>query len=100
AADKFKDTLSHMRKKPKALILRMRHVPAMDATGLRVLEDVYEKARKEGTTLILAGVHSQPLKLIKQSELFEKLGSKNIKKEIDEALEYAAKLIPKGASKT
>ena len=43
AADKFRDTINQMKRRPKALILRMRFVPAMDATGLSALEDLLRK---------------------------------------------------------
>ena len=43
------------------LILRMRKVVAMDATGLNALEDLYERLHRKGKHLILSGPHTQPL---------------------------------------
>ena len=89
AADKFKSTLNRVDKKPKAIVLRMRHVPTMDATGLRALEDVYQKAARDGTALILAGVHAQPLVVMKQSGFADQLGMENVTTTLDDALARA-----------
>ena len=93
AADKFKSTLSTVRKKPRVLVLRMRHVMSLDATGLHALEDVYEKARRDGTTLILAGVHMQPLVVMKQSGFAAKVGTDNMVATLDIALRRAEAII-------
>ncbi len=93
AAEKFKDALRRVAKPPRVLILRMRHVPAIDATGLRVLEDVCDKARKEGTQIILAGIRRQPLHALRRSPLLEKIGRKNIFRDIDHALNRAREIL-------
>ena len=93
AADKFKSALSTVRKKPRVLVLRMRHVMTLDATGLHALEDVYEKARRDGTTLILAGVHMQPLVVMKQSGFADKLGADNMVTSLDVALRRAEAIV-------
>src|SRR5205823_3741476 len=54
AADKLKDVISEIDKTPKVFILRMRNVPAVDATGIHALEQMVKRCRHEGTTLILA----------------------------------------------
>jgi SulP family sulfate permease len=93
AADKFKDALRQVETTPKVLILRMRNVPAMDATGLRALEDVYEKARREGTQLVLSGVHAQPLVAMQRSGFLDRIGEENTFDHIDLALERAQALV-------
>ena len=45
AADKIKDVLHFVAKKPKVFILRMRNVPAIDASGIRVLDDLFSLSR-------------------------------------------------------
>ena len=88
AADKLKDVLGEIEKKPKAFILRMRNVPAIDATGIHALEQLALKLKHQGTTLILAEVREQPrsaLERAKKFELFE-----NRAKTLDEALDRAA----------
>lgn len=92
AADKFRETMRGLEKSPDVLILRMRHVPAMDATGLRALEDVFDKCSRDHVIIILAGVQSQPLELLKANGLTEKIGVKNICGSIEEAIERSREL--------
>lgn len=56
AAEKFKITLNRMSQKPKILILRMRHVMGIDATGIRALTDIIEQSNRNGTTIFLTGM--------------------------------------------
>ncbi len=93
AADKFKSTINMVRKKPKVIVLRMRNVMTLDATGLHALEDVYEKARRDGTALILAGVHMQPLAVMKQSGFAERVGADHMIESLDEALRRAEAIV-------
>jgi SulP family sulfate permease len=67
AADKIKDVMTEIAKPPRVFILRMRNVPAIDATGLHALEQMARKCRHEGTRLILAEVREQPLLAIEKS---------------------------------
>lgn len=93
ATDKFKDTMRLVEKPPKVLILRMRQVPAVDATGLRALEDVFEKTKKDGTVLILSGIRRQPLMALRRTGLLEKIGRNNVYRHIDKALQHAKELV-------
>lgn len=95
AAEKFKDSLREIQKPPKVLILRMRHVPAIDATGLRALEDLVEKAQKEKTVVLLEGGHDQPLKMIEQVGLLDRMGRENVASNIQLALKRAQDLLEK-----
>ncbi len=92
AADKFKSTLNRVDKKPKVIVLRMRHVPAIDATGLHALQDVFDKAKRDGTALVLAGVNAQPLEVMEQSGFVEALGRENMTPGLDAALTRAREL--------
>src|SRR4029450_12179916 len=83
AADKFKSTINRVHKKPKVIVLRMRRVPAVDATGLRALEDVYDKARRDGSVLILAGVNPQPLEVLQLSGFIARIGADNMTATLD-----------------
>jgi SulP family sulfate permease len=66
-ADKVKAVMTEIAKPPKAFVLRMRHVPAIDATGLHALEQMAKKCRHDGTKLILTEVRDQPRKAIGKS---------------------------------
>ncbi len=93
AADKFKDALHTVEKTPKILILRMRHVFALDATGLRALEDVFEKTKHEGTVLVLSGVHAQPFVTMQRAGLLDKIHEDNVFGNIDDALNRAREIL-------
>jgi SulP family sulfate permease len=93
AIERFKDSLQRFEKHPRVLILRMRLVPSIDATGLQVLEDVHARTRREGGTLLLTGVAEQPLRALEQSGLLEKLGRENVMENIDAALARANTLL-------
>jgi SulP family sulfate permease len=92
-ADKVKDVLRDVAGKPKVFILRMRHVPAMDATGLHALLELRHKCAREGTTLILAEIHTQPFIALDHSGHREEFGTDNVTVHIDDALNQARKLL-------
>lgn len=54
AAEKFRDALAQLSRRPRALILTMENVPVIDSTGLRVLTAVIQQLRKSGTRVLLA----------------------------------------------
>jgi SulP family sulfate permease len=93
AADKFKNAIGEIEEKPRILILRMRHILSLDATALQALESVAAKTRREQTTLILSGVHAQPLVLLERSGLLAKIGEENVHTNIDNALDRARQLL-------
>jgi SulP family sulfate permease len=86
AAEKFKDTLSEVSKKPKVLIIRMRNVPAIDSTAIHALRDLTRRTRRDGTLVLLSDVHSQPLIALGRSELLGEIGEEHLFGNIDEAL--------------
>ena len=89
AAEKFKDTLSEVSKKPKVLIIRMRNVPAIDSTAMHALRDLVRRTRKDGTVVYFSDVHAQPLVALSQSELLDEIGEENLFGDVDEALTAA-----------
>jgi len=93
AAKKFKDQMSLVEDPPKVRIIRMRNVPAIDATGLQTLKDFYHDAEKHKTHLILSGVHTQPLYALTQAGLFDLYGEENIFGNIDDSLDRAREIL-------
>ncbi|MFL5476397.1 MAG: SulP family inorganic anion transporter [Gemmatimonadales bacterium] len=91
AAEKFKDTLSEVSKKPKVLIVRMRNVPAIDSTAMHTLRDLVRRTRKDGTLVLLSDVHAQPLIALGRSELLDEIGEEFLCANIDDALALARK---------
>jgi SulP family sulfate permease len=72
------------------VIVRLRNMTAMDATGLRALEDLADHLHAAGRELILCGAPKQPAALMRQSEFHEHVGAGNICPNIKTALERAA----------
>lgn len=89
AAKKFKDEMAIVEKPPKVRIIRMRNVPAIDATGLQTLKEFHHDALKQKTHMILSGVHTQPLYAMTQAGIFDLFGEENIYGNIDDALDRA-----------
>ena len=93
-ADKVKDVLSAIDgKAKKAFILRMRHVPAMDATGIYALMELKRKCDRDGVTLILSEIHTQPMIALDRSGNYEQFGTANVVGHIDDALNRAREII-------
>ena len=76
----------------KTVIIRMRNVPALDATAMRTLFDILESCKKSDITLILSHTNEQPLSVMKKAGFYDKAGAENFLPNIDEALAYAEKL--------
>ena len=93
AATKFKEIMHNIEKPPKVMILRMRNVQAIDATGLNLLSEIIQKNKKEGIHLILSGVHAQPLFALTQYKIIDEVGEENIFGNIDDSLDRARQLL-------
>jgi len=93
AAQKFKDELGIFSKLPKIIILRMRDVPAIDATGMKVLEDYYHDLKKKNIKLILSGIHAQPLFAMTGNGFLDVVGEDNVLGNIDDALDRAREIL-------
>lgn len=93
AATKFKEVMHNVEKPPKVMILRMRNVQAIDATGLNLLIEIIHKNKREGIHLILSEVHAQPLFAITQYNIIDEVGEENIFGNIDDSLDKARELI-------
>jgi SulP family sulfate permease len=93
AAELFKDTLARVARKPRVLIIRMRHVLALDSTGMHALKDVVHRTRKDGTLVLLSDVHMQPLVALTGSPVLEEIGQDNLFSNLDDALNHARRTI-------
>ena len=89
AAEMFKDRVGRITGKPKVLILRLRHVPVIDSTGLHALREVVRRSRQDGALVILSDVHAQPVVALERSGMYDELGEENIQGNIDDALNRA-----------
>lgn len=79
----------------KVLILRMTRVPFLDATGESYLANMVEKFKRNGGVVILAGTKEQPLKVMKNSGLFEVIGKENFHYNMQKAIASATRFIDK-----
>jgi len=89
STDKVTAITENMHKLPPVVIIRLRNMTAMDATGLFALEEVAKQLHASGRTLILCGAREQPAQLIHQAEFEEVIGSENICSNVEEALRRA-----------
>ena len=89
AAEQFKDTLSQIAKNPKVLIIRLRDVPAIDSTGLHALHELARRCKRDGTLLLLADVHAQPMFALARSDMLIEIGENNLFGSLDAALDRA-----------
>lgn len=80
------------KKYTKCLIIRMRSVPAIDATAMNALEDLCDKCHSKGITVIFSHVNEQPIQSMKKAGLYDKVGAENFREHIDDALSYATSL--------
>jgi SulP family sulfate permease len=92
-ADRLKDVLAELEAPPQVFILRLRRVPAIDATGLEALAEFYEKCRRQGSTLVLSGVNPQPQRALERSGLLTRIGAQHVHPHIDAALAHARALL-------
>lgn len=95
AADLLKDLMQLFSAPPKVFILRMRHVPMVDASGMHALKEFYHSCRKGNTVLLLSGIHEQTHKELKVFGLTDLIGEEHIFAHIDAALLKASDLIHK-----
>lgn len=91
AADKFMDIATHSSDKVNTIIIRMRAVPAMDATVMHTLNNVYEVCKSKKITLIFSHVMDQPMAVMEKDGFVAKIGKDNFVPNIDAALKLAAK---------
>jgi SulP family sulfate permease len=89
AADKMETVIQQLPELPPVIILRLRNMTAIDATGLQVLEHLADVVHDAHKALLLCGALEQPAQLMQQAEFEEHVGKYNICGSIEEALERA-----------
>jgi SulP family sulfate permease len=90
ATDKFADILDNLNTLPPVVILRLRNMTAIDATGLGAIRDLSDQLHASGRSLLLCGAREQPAQLMKQAEFERHVGAENICPSISGALQRAA----------
>ncbi len=92
ATDKFADIFAELDSLPPIVILRLRNMTAIDATGLGAIRDLADTLHASGRSLLLCGAREQPAKLMHQAEFERHVGTENICPSIADALQRAASL--------
>jgi SulP family sulfate permease len=93
AAEKMEDAIESLNVLPQVLILRLHLVTAMDATALNTLESVIERFQQHGGTVILSGLHRQPLDVLRKAGFIGIIGRKNLVPHFDAALLRAREIL-------
>lgn len=91
-ADRFLEGAVQDRRPVPVLIIRLRNVPAMDATGLHALTRLLSKCKDLGTQMILSEVRDQPMKTMTKGKFFEHLGLENVCFTFEAAVQRATEL--------
>jgi SulP family sulfate permease len=90
ATDKLTNLIPQVSEFGPIVILRLRNMTALDATGLRAIQDFADAVTRAGRTLLLCGAPPQPAMLMESAEFHRHVGERNILADVDEALRRAA----------
>ncbi len=93
AANQFQEALSRVADPPKVVILRLRDVPYLDATGLHALESAIEGLRHRGTRVMVSAIQSQPLDMLERVGAVGRIGDDNLFRDTQSALDEARKIL-------
>lgn len=93
ATQKFQDTISDLHELPKVIILRMRHVPFIDATGIHRLKQIVTSFRHQGVTTILSGVNRSVRGELLRAGLYSVIGKENVLDNISVSIERAKEVL-------
>ena len=89
ATDKLTNLLAHLDDWGPIVIVRLRNMTAIDATGLRAMQDFADAVHRSGRTLLLCGALPQPARLMSEAEFHRQVGEQNILPSVDAALQRA-----------
>ena len=90
AADRITDIT--LKEFTKVLVIRMRAVPALDATAMHSLEQLYDKCDKNGVKMVFSHVNEQPMKTMQKDGFVKRVGEENFCPHIDDALKRAEEI--------
>jgi SulP family sulfate permease len=92
STDKLSEITDRIEELPPVVVLRLRNMTAIDATGLSALEELAEQLRASGRHLVLCGMREQPMRLMRQARFTQHVGKKNVVANFAEAVERARAL--------
>jgi SulP family sulfate permease len=87
--DKLIEATANLDSFPAVVILRLRNMTALDATGLHAIEVFAQRLRRSGRTLLLCGARDQPAALLQKADFLEHVGKENVLPHVEAALQRA-----------
>jgi SulP family sulfate permease len=90
--DKLLDATTDLSAFRPIVVLRLRNMTAIDATGLHALEGLHDRVVKSGRTLLLCGARHQPARFLEQSDFIAHLGRENFQPHVQAALQRAREI--------
>lgn len=91
AADQIVNINSHHH--TKVVVIRMRSVPAIDASAMHSLRELADRAKRKNITLVFSHVNEQPMHVMEKDGFVELIGKENFHENIVDALDYAEQLV-------
>jgi len=98
ATDKLETMAEEIDALPKVVMLRLRNMTAIDATGLHALENMADRLHAAGKHLIICGIRNQPSRLLDQAGFHEHIGAQNIQPTLAEAIDRAQEILSEEAA--
>ncbi len=98
--DKLAAVLDDLATLPPIVIVRLRNMTAIDATGMRALEDLAHRLHASGRTLVLCGAREQPAAVMQASGFYDHVGAANVCANVESALARARQLHEQALSPT
>lgn len=92
-AEKLAEATSNLDAFPPVVIVRLRNMTAIDATGLHALETLAKRLKNSGRRLLLCGARDQPARFLEQAEFVEHVGAGNLLPNVGAAIERAKQII-------
>jgi SulP family sulfate permease len=93
AADRFRHAMSQIEEPPRVIILRLRQVPAIDATAMAALADVVERTKNAGGAIVLSGARSGPLEHLRRAGVVARVGKANVVPDFEAAVRRARVIV-------
>jgi SulP family sulfate permease len=90
--DKIATVYDFIEKLPPIVVLRLRHMTALDATGLAAIEELADRLHASGRHLLLCGAREQPARLMRMAEFHQHVGAENILPHVQAAIDRAQAL--------
>ena len=90
--EKLAEATADLNAFPAVVIVRLRNMTALDATGLHALEVFANRLRKAGKTLLLCGARDQPARLLQKGDFLDHIGRENVLPHVEAALQRALEI--------